>query len=249
MKKLFWICLALSVVLGACQKTPVVTTAEATTVTTPRVTVQTTEPIVTQPIEPEFTIVTVSPNLGAGVAVSYEVLKTGDEALDDLLAKAAATEFARHIPNASSVSANGGSADYYVKMTGCYADDSIIAAIFGGEYSLFFEDGSGAEENGDVFYTVLIDPTEKKLLDSADIVSDFDKLKQAFADGKFAAFGIPPYAEDLTQYRTEYGIYPYVSFDADNFYLYISASGMSEFTTQYSIPRVDARDFLNEKYQ
>lgn len=241
MKKLVWLCAALCVVFCACHRNdPPVTTDETVTTDPAVTTAQTTE----RAAELFFAAKTVSPSLGKGVAVSYEVLTTGDADLDELVKKAAETEFARYIPNASSVSANGGSADYDVKMESFYADETLICASFSGSYSLFYEDSMGAEESGDVFYTVLVDPKAKKLLSSADIVSDFGKLKEMFAEGKFAAFGTPPYADDLSQYRTEYGIYPYVSLDADNFYLYISEDGMDGYTTQYSIPRSDASDFL-----
>ena len=241
MKKLIWLCVALCVVFCACnRKDPPVTTQTAVT----------TDPVVTttQTAEPSsalsFATETVVPSLGKGVAVSYEVLTTGDADLDALLKKAAETEFARYIPNASSVASDGGSADYTAKMTSFYADETVICATFAGEYSLFYEDSIGSGESGEVFYTVLADPTAKKLLTAADIVSDFDKLKAAFVDGKFTAFGAPPYAENLAQYRTEYGIYPYVSLDADHFYLFITESGMDGYTTEYSIARADASDFL-----
>ncbi|MBQ5390013.1 MAG: hypothetical protein IIU58_03815 [Clostridia bacterium] len=247
MKKLVWISLALCVLLCACdRKDPPVTTDRVVT-TDPVVTttaVQTTEPPATEPIELSFAVKTVSPALGKGMAVKYEVLTTGDADLDALFEKAAQAEFANHIPNASSVSSNGGSADYEVTMESFYADETIISAAFVGQYSLFYEDSSGMEEGGEVLYTVLVDPVAKKLLTSADIVSDFGKLKDAFTSGKFASYGVPPFADDLSQYRIEYGIYPYVSMDADNFYLYIAESGMGEYTTMYSIPRADAADFL-----
>ena len=240
MKKLVWISLVLCVLLCACKKDPPVTTDTVITTDPTVMTVQPTE----QPIELSFAAETVAPSLGKGVAVSYEVLTTGNADLDALFAKAAEAEFARYIPNASSVSADGGSVDYTVEMTSFYADETVICASFAGAYSRFYEDSFGSEEGGDVFYTVLVDPVANKLLTAVDIVSDFEKLKTAFNDGKFTAFGAEPYADDLSQYRTEYGIYPYVSLDADSFYLFITESGMDGYTTQYSISRADASDFL-----
>ena len=248
MKKIIWLCLAVCLLLCACKKTDPPVTTDA--VTTPDCTVKTTEQsTVTEPLETVYAVEKVSPALGEGVAVNYEVLTTEDADLDELLKKAAEAEFSRYIPNASSVADNGGSADYTVELTRFYADETLICATFEGSYSLYYADGAGSEESGDVFYTLLIDPVTKKMLSSADIVRDFAGLKAAFADGKFAAFGAAPYAENIAQYRTEYGIYPYVALDADYFYLYITESGMNEYTTEYSISRADANDFLNENFQ
>ncbi len=242
MKKFLWLCAVLCAVLCACgRKTPAVTTDVPVTTEDNTSAVTTTG---AQPPELSFTTQNVTPSLGRGIAVSYAVLQTGDADLDALFRKAAESEFARYIPNASSIASDGGSAEYTAEMTSFYADDTVICATFSGEYALFYEDSTGFEESGDVFYTVLVDPAAKKLLTTADIVGDFAALQAAFADGKFTAFGAPPYADDLSQYRTEYGIYPYVSLDADYFYLFITESGMDGYTTEYSISRADADDFL-----
>ena len=247
MKKLLLVGFLLCILLCACtRKDAPVTTGDMTTTAPADVTTQGAETTAVQPDGLSFTVRTETPSLGKGVAVQYEVLTCGDADLDELLLQVAERELARYIPNASSVSANGGSADYTVKLVRMYVDDTIVSAEFSGEYSLFYEDSFGMEESGEFVYTVLVDPKAKKLLTTADVVSDFDKLKQAYADGKFSPYG-PPYAKDLDQYQVEYGIYPYIYLDEEFFWLYITeyVDGVGNWGTTYSMPRADAADFLN----
>lgn len=247
MKKLLLVSFLLCILLCACtRKDPSVTTGDMTTIAPADVTTEGVETTALQPDGLSFTVRTETLSLGKGVAVQYDVLTCGDAELDELLLQLAERELARYIPNASSVSANGGSADYTVKLARLYTDDTIVSAEFSGEYSLFYEDSFGMEESGSVLYTVLVDPKSKKLLTTADVVNDFAKLKQAYADGRFAPYGLP-YAKDLDQYQVEYGIYPYVYLDDGLIWLYITeyVDGIGNWGTAYSMPREEAADFLN----
>ncbi len=254
MKKLIIASLALCLVLAACNRNkPASTTTEATTekeITIPVAT--TTEPVTTEPVEvtseAPYTAVKETPEYGNGVTVEYDVLKLDDEELNDLLKAEADTELARHIPNISSITEDGGTADYYSIMSNLYDGERLISAVFNGAYSVSYGTGAASESRGTVLYTVNIDKQNGKLLDGDDIISDFDALKTAFYDGEFSPQGAEPFASDLTQYRTEYGIYPYVSIDENNFYLYVFETGAAEFYTVYSISLEAAKDFLNKEY-
>ncbi|MBQ4556041.1 MAG: hypothetical protein IJA60_00155 [Clostridia bacterium] len=264
MKKLLITYLALCVVLSACGNTPVETTEPVVTTTEKVVTVPfattapeetTTEEIETTEITTEvtvpsvvpegeeYTIIRQNPKFGDNVVVEYDVLALGDTDIDGLIIAEAEIALSSCIPNISSVSIDGGSADYYSEAESVYVGDGIISAVFKGEYAVSYK-GAASESRGIAFYTVNIDKESGKILHGKDIVSDFAKLSDAFAAGKFTAQGDEPYASDLSQYRTDYDIYPYLSFDEDNLYLYIFESGVNEFYTTYSISLEDASEFL-----
>lgn len=260
MKKILILSLALSLALCACGKNKPAQTTGAVTTPEPVVTIPmaaTTEDItITDAPEttagtdmhPAYTAVKETPEYGDGVTVEYDVLTLDDEEIDQLLKAEADAALARHIPNISSVSADGGNADYYSVMSSLYNGGNIVSAVFNGAYSVSYGTGAASESRGIVLYTVNIDKESGELLDGGDIIADFDKMTAMFETGAFTAQGAEPYASDLSQYRTEYGIYPYVSMDENNFYLYVSESGVSEFYTAYSISLEEAGEFLNVKY-
>jgi len=235
MKKLLVLLLILCVALSACKK-DVAETTDITTVpvTEPETTLQTTEVTTAETLP--IIIDKVTPSVGDNITVEYDILTLADEETNALIEAASKAELARHIPDISMVSENGGSAEYSAEMASVYGDDKIISAIFTGSYAVYYE---RSEESGDVFYTINIDPTNGKLVYSADIISDFGKLKDAFDGGRFLPSGGT--LKDLSAYN----IYPYVSLDAQSVNIYIEESGTY---TVYSIAKADAKDFINEKY-
>ncbi len=235
MKKLLVLFLILCVTLSACKKDVAETTHITTApVTVPETTIQTTEATTDETLP--IIVDKVKPSVGDNITVEYDILTLADEETNALIEAASKAELARHIPDISMVSENGGSAEYSAEMASVYGDDKIISAIFTGSYAVYYE---RSEESGDVFYTINIDPTNGKLVDSADIISDFGMLKAAFDGGRFFPSGGA--LKDLSAYN----IYPYVSLDAQNVNIYIEESGTY---TAYSIAKADAKDFINEKY-
>lgn len=176
---------------------------------------------------------------------AYDVLTVGDAETDASLYRFADEMLVAYLPNASSLEKEGGSATYTAKLADIYLGETLISAAFRGEYAVLTEDGG--ESRGEVYYTVNIDRESGRLLSVSDIVSDFDKLKDALTDGKFT--GGTPSADLLAQYRPEYDIYPYVRFDEENFYVNVTETGVTETNTEYSIPRADAADFLAARYR
>ncbi len=234
MKKLLLLFLILCIALSSCKKDVAETTAATTTaepiVTTAETTVATTTaslPIVVDKV---------TPSVGDNITVEYDILTLEDEETNKLIEAASKAELARHIPDISMVSENGGTAEYFAEMASVYGNDKIISAVFTGSYAVYYE---RSEEFGDVFYTINIDPASGNLVDSEELISDFGKLKAAFDGGKFSPAGGE--LKDLSAYK----IYPYVSLDAENVNIYIEESGTY---TAYSIALADAKDFINEKY-
>lgn len=233
MKKLLFVLLALCVVLCACGKdnNGVTETTEFTGDTE-----QYYHPVYTTK-EPEETVeptevTEVKGDYGENIDVDYEVIVLGNEEVDAILKANAELEMSKYIDNISSVAENEGTVEYDVKLEDLYRNKSIISATFYGYYSIFYP---GKEESGEVFYTVNIDPVNGKVLSTEDIVGDYDKMKASFKDA------------DLSHYNTEYGIYPYVSVDEDNFYLYVTEGENVESILEYSIPLSEA-DFLKIQF-
>lgn len=236
MKKFFLLLLVLCFALTACKKDkPAETTAETTvetTVTTAETTV-TTATETTAPIVTEITL-----DIGDDVDVKYEVLTLDDEELDAIVKAAADAELSRHIPNISSVTENGGTAEYDVKLTSVYKSEKIISAVFSGRYAIYYDN---SEEGGEVLYTVNIDPASGKILGTPDIV-DYKKMVAAFESGRFDV------SPDFSQYNAAYGIYPYVAIETteagERLGLYVTESGMYETVLGYYISLDSASDFL-----
>ena len=231
MKKLLFALLALCVVLCACGENNEVTeTTEFTGF------VQSYYPVYTTK-EPEATvepteIAEVKGEYGENVDVNYEVIVLNDEEVDAILKANAELEISKYVENVSSVAENEGTVEYDVKLESLYRNDNIISAVFYGYYSIFYP---GKEESGEVFYTVNIDPVNGKVLSTEDIVSDYEKMKAAFTDA------------DLSHYNTEYGIYPYVSVDEKNFYLYVTDGENVDSILEYNVPLADA-DFIKIQF-
>lgn len=236
MKKLLILLLALCVILCACKKgKPEETTAE----TTEKTAVTTSETIVTTAADTTVPIVTeIAPDYGDNIDVKYQVLTLDDEELDAIVKAAADAELARYIPNISSVTENGGTAEYDVKLTSIYKSEKIISAVFSGRYAIYYDN---SEEGGDVLYTVNIDPVSGKILQTSDIV-DYKKMVAAFESGRFDV------SPDFSQYNAAYGIYPYVSIETtdagERLGLYVTESGMYETVLGYYISLDSASDFL-----
>lgn len=203
-----------------------------------------------QPLAPVYSVETETPDLGASVQISYAVLKTGDEALDEVLLTQAKNELSKYIPNVSSIAAEGGEAQYSVTAKSVYTDERLLSAVFTGSYTVYSLGGSADETGGEVFYTVNIDLRERELLDGGDIFDDFAAFVRAFTDGKFEGGAQDAdYAALIAPYRAEYGIYPYVCFDKDYFYVNITETGVTETNTLYKIPRADTAAFLDEDFR
>lgn len=241
----------LLLLLASCGKKPPVNTDATQTSAPPdssAATVETTAPFSETTASSSVSVAeydTVQRTLKSGALdCAYEVLTVGDPETDELLYSLADEMLAVYLPNASSLEREGGSAAYTAKLSDIYLDEKLISAAFCGEYSIFTEDGG--ESRGEVYYTVNIDREHDKLLSAGDIVADFDKMKAALTDGSFS--GIPEVGL-LSQYRPEYDIYPYVRFDADDFYVNITETGVTETNTEYSISRADASVFLAEAYR
>ncbi|MBE6679513.1 MAG: hypothetical protein E7598_03220 [Ruminococcaceae bacterium] len=235
MKKLLVLFLILCVTLSACRKNVVETTETSASETTVyETTVQITEATTAETLP--VTVDKVTPPIGDNITVEYDILTLDDEETNLFIEAASKAELARHIPDISMVSENGGTAEYSAEMASVFGDEKIISAVFTGDYAVYYE---RSEESGEVFYTINIDPVSGKLVSSEDIISDFGKLKAAFDSGKFSPNGGE--LKDLSAYK----IYPYVSFDAENVNIYIEESGTY---TAYSIPKADAIDFINAKY-
>lgn len=202
------------------------------------------------PLAPVYSIETITPDFGAAVQISYAVLKTGDAALDEILLTEAKNELSKYIPNASSISKEGGEAEYTVTAASVYTDERLLSAIFTGSYAVYAAGGSAEETNGEVFYTVNIDLAERELLGGGDIFSDFSAFITAFTDGKFeGGERDADYASLIAPYRPEYGIYPYVCFDNEYFYVNITETGVTETNTLYKIARTDAAVFLDADFR
>lgn len=235
MKRIWLISLAFVLLLCACgRKTPVETTAA---VTEAPVTIATQETTTAQTTTYED-IKVATPTIAPGVDVQYEVLVLDDEELQDILDAESKKLLDRYIPNISSVSELGGSAEYDVKLRGVYKNDTLLSAVFSGEYAIYYEN---SEEGGEVLYTVNIDMVTGKILQTPDIV-DYEKMVASFADGKFDL------APDFSQYNAAYGIYPYVAIETvagePRLGIYVTKSGMYEEVLGYYVSLADAKDFL-----
>lgn len=234
MKKFLCLTLVLALFLFSCGKDPYETTENTTENTT--VTLAT-EPVV----GPETTFEDVkveNPDIAPDVQVKYEVLELDDEQLQQIIDERAAEILARYIPNISSISEMGGTAEYNVKLSRIYKSESIISAVFSGNYAIYYEN---SEEGGDVLYTVNVDRKSGKLLETPDIV-DYEKMVDAFKSGRFDA------TPDFSQYNSAYGIYPYVAIENTDgnvrLGLYVTKSGMYEEVLGYYINLDSAKDFL-----
>lgn len=235
MKKLVWFLLVLVLALAACRREDPPVTTEPPVTVLPPITVQTTveasettEPIVTEK----------APDYGEDVDVKYEVLTLGDEALNEILAARSADILSRYIPNISSISELGGTAEYDVKLARVYKSDTLLSAVFSGSYAIYYEN---SEESGEVLYTVNIDPVSGKLLETPDIV-DYEKMVEAFRSGRFDQ------APDFSQYNPAYGMYPYVAIETVEgkirLGVYVTRSGMYEEVLGYYVSPESASDFL-----
>ena len=235
MKRIWLVSLAFVLLLCACgRKTPTETTAPATEAPATIVMQETTAAETTTYED----IKVATPTIAPGVDVQYEVLVLDDEELQDILDAESKKLLDRYIPNISSVSELGGSAEYDVKLRSVYEGGSLLSAVFSGEYAIYYEN---SEEGGEVLYTVNIDTVTGKILSTADIV-DYEKMVAAFADGRFDT--VP----DFSQYNAAYGIYPYVSIEtvagAPRLGIYVTKSGMYEEVLGYYVSLADAKDFL-----
>lgn len=251
MKKIISILTALALLfaLGACKRGHAETsdtTPPDTSVTAPTapVTTASSETATDTSAVPPYDTVrrTVS---SSALDCAYDILTLRDEKTDAALAATADEAFATYVPNVSSLEAEGGSATYTADLAEIYVDAKWISASFTGSYTVTGADGR--EARGDVYYTVNVDRESGKLLSGGDIVTDFDALAKALADGKFTP-GAPD-ADALAQYRPEYDIYPYFRADGTHFYVGISVPGVTEVCTEYAIPRADAADFLAPAYR
>lgn len=178
--------------------------------------------------------------------IRFEKIETEDEALDETLSAMAEEIFRAYVPNAASLSASGAEIRYDAKLLQSCRRGRIYSAVFGGAYSVYDENGAGGAE-GEIFYTVNIDTENMRLLALPDWI-DVDAMYAAFADGKFTPCGEKTAAdESLSQYPPEYGIYPYVYLDGDDFCLNITQSGVYEENIQYKLP-LSAVDFILPDY-
>lgn len=236
MKRLVLLFLALLLLLCSCTRTKPAETTEPTAETTAAtVILVTTEPVETTTFE-EVKVAT--PTIGPGVDVKYEVLTLDDAELDSVLEAHSADILKRYIPNISSITENGGTAEYDVKLSSIYKSEQIISAVFSGSYAIYYEN---SEEGGEVLYTVNIDPATGKMLETPDIV-DYEKMVEAFRNGRFDV------SPDFSPYNGAYGIYPYVSIETvegeERLGIYVTKSGMYEEVLGYYVSPESASDFL-----
>ena len=234
MRKLLVLTLAFSLFLFSCGKDA----AQTTEITTENTTITVaTEPSVGA--ETTFEDVKVeTPTIAPDVDVKYEVLELDDEELQEIIDEKAAEILASYIPNISSISEMGGTAEYNVKLSRMYKSENIISAVFSGSYAIYYEN---SEEGGEVLYTVNVDRKSGKLLETPDIV-DYEKMVEAFANGNFDV------SPDFSQYNSAYGIYPYVAIEnvgeEIRLGVYVTRSGMYEEVLGYYISLDAAKDFL-----
>lgn len=240
MKKRIWFLLVLVLALTACRREDPPVTTEPPETVLPPITAQTTvaEPETAEPIVTEKV-----PDYGKDVDVKYEVLTLDDEELDAILETRSAEILSRYIPNISSISELGGTAEYDVKLTSVYKSKTLLSAVFSGSYAIYYEN---SEEGGDVLYTVNVDPVSGKILETPDVV-DYAKMVEAFESGRF---DVKP---DLSQYDSAYGLYPYVAIETvegkTRLSVYVTHSGMYEEVLGYYISPESASDFLKIKIE
>ena len=241
MKKLLVLFLMLAVVLCACKK-PDVTEAITTEQKLPTTVLPVTEPDMTDATTAatEVTVVVTNetPEYGNDVIVDYEIIKIGDEEIDEILKSAGENALKDCIPNISSIEKEGGSAEYNVNLMSMYKGEKIISAVFGGTYTV---DYGTSISGGDVLYTVNIDSVTGKVLETPDII-DYEKMLDAYKNGRFDK--VP----DFSPYNAAYGIYPYVSVEevegSLRLGIYVTSSGMYQEVFGYYINPQDAHDFL-----
>ena len=126
------------------------------------------------------------------------------------------------------------------------ANGKIYSAVFSGSYAIFNEDGDRTDGQ-ELIYTINVDLDSEKILGTADIVSDYAKLAELFRTGKFAESAAASGA--LDKFRPEYGIYPDVALDRENFCVVISPESFAEKPAVYTLPLAEAAAFLSENYR
>ncbi|MBR5538606.1 MAG: hypothetical protein IKU61_01775 [Clostridia bacterium] len=230
MKKILLILLAVLFLLCSCGRNVPAETTDGVTTESTSATVLT---------EPEETtlyedIKVETQEIGTDVNVKYEVLTFDNEELQAILDDESKKILSSYIPNISSVSDLGGTAEYDVKLETIYESEKLISAVFSGSYAIYYEN---SEEGGEVLYTVNVDKKTGKILATPDIV-DYEKMVEAFDSGRFDV------SVDFSQYNSAYGIYPYVYVDESRLTVCITKSGMYEEVLRYSISYNDAQDFL-----
>ena len=103
-------------------------------------------------------------------------------------------------------------------------------------------------------YTVNIDLKNNREFPSADIVKDFDKIKELFRMERFElSYGDEKLVSETTledmimQYHTEYEIYPYFYFTRDKLFMNIELVYTLGSNAGYSIPLSDVKEHLNDE--
>ena len=231
MRKILLLLLAVLILLCSCRRdVPAETTAAVTTESTSATVL--TEPAETTTVYEDVKVET--QEIGTDVNVKYEVLTFDDEELQAILDAESKKILSSYIPNISSVSDLGGTAEYDVKLESIYESEKLLSAVFSGSYAIYYEN---SEEGGEVLYTVNINKETGKILTTPDIV-DYEKMVEAFDSGRFDV------SPDFSQYNSAYGIYPYVYLDENRLNFCITKSGMYEEVERYSISYNDAQDFL-----
>lgn len=238
MKKLLLVALVICVAISACKKGDETTAAKTsdsvpTTVSPvgetepPKTEPIVTEPIVTEPLDEEIKKENVTSEIDKDL--EFEVVKFDDEELDAIV-----MEKSKEVLDGYNFSAEkefGAEVYYNVDVASLYRSESIVSAVFRGEYEIISEH---SERYGEVVYTINIDPKTGKALETNDIV-DYSKMIEAFESGRFDV-------------KPDFTNAPYVSVEETDagvrLGVYVVSGGRYEEVYGYYIAPESAEDFL-----
>ena len=137
MKRLLVLLFVCIILFCSCKRTTPVETTDAV------VTDDTSVTVIVDTTAPEETIFedikVETPTVGPGVDVKYEVLTLDDAELQAILDAESEAMLNKYIPNISSVTSLGGTAEYDVKLESVYKNDTILSAVFSGNYAIYYE--------------------------------------------------------------------------------------------------------------
>lgn len=101
-------------------------------------------------------------------------------------------------------------------------------------------------------YSVNCDISQEKLLTSEDIITNFEKIRALFIDGKFTqSYGEETLLDEtthtdiFTQYKADYSIYPDVYFTSSSFGVIVEIVYHLGGNACFEIPYSDVKEYLN----
>lgn len=173
----------------------------------------------------------------------------GNADANELIFKAVRRRCEKALPNLSSYEI-GDMPDVTYEITSfsvTYLSDTFLSAKVAGTLTV-----SLAPHPEPFVYAINVDLENLHELVSADLISDFGKIKEAFINGRFAledgdeALLAETNAEDMImQYRSEYEIYPQIWFSSDKLYLNVELVYSLGANAVYSIGLDEAKPCLN----